>query len=94
MNWKEIIKKRSWPNRGTVAEFCLKELSRIMKNLSIAGVRAEIRSKHFPNTSLEHYIYTSLLDSLVDTNVSEDSAASIFRIESGDSDLLSNLTRI
>jgi hypothetical protein len=43
---------------------CLKELRITTKNLRIVGIPAEIRPKHFSDTSLHHYRYANPLSKL------------------------------
>jgi hypothetical protein len=52
-------KKRLQPNRDIIVE----GLSKPMENLTTAGVPAEIRTGHLPNTSLEQYCYINLFNS-------------------------------
>jgi hypothetical protein len=50
--WKE---KASWPNRGTMTEISRRDLRKPQKiSVRIAGVPAEARAEHLPNTVLLH----------------------------------------
>jgi hypothetical protein len=55
-------KKRPWTNLCTVSVFAWRDRGKSPEfSVRVAGVSAEIRNEHFPNTSLERYIYTTLL---------------------------------
>jgi hypothetical protein len=59
MNLEGFSGKRPWPDRGIIYLEKLKMLTK--SSVRIAGVPVEIRTKHHPNISLEHYRCENLL---------------------------------
>jgi hypothetical protein len=57
MNCKKFVRKLSSFNRGTVPDFAWKGGVKQRKfSVSKAGVPAEIRTEHLPNTNLERHL--------------------------------------
>jgi hypothetical protein len=57
MNWKEFVRKQSWPNMRYHPRIYL-DGRKTTKNLRILGDPAEILTGHFPNTSQVHYCFS------------------------------------
>jgi hypothetical protein len=58
---QRFARKWSWPNGGTVPAFVWKDWGKQQKtSVTTAGITAEIWPHQLPNTSLEHYLQTSL----------------------------------
>jgi hypothetical protein len=52
-----VGRKWSWPNRETIPSFVCGDQTEARNILvRVVGVPAEIRTGHFPNTSLERYL--------------------------------------
>jgi hypothetical protein len=62
MTWKGYGRKRPWSNRGTIPESTWRDwgIPRRVRTRK-AGVPAEIRTEHLPDTSVEGYRCDSLL---------------------------------
>jgi hypothetical protein len=62
MNFKGFAWKRFWRPRGTILKLAWRDWERRPKtSVRIAGVPAELRVKHRPNTSVGDYHFTTLL---------------------------------
>jgi hypothetical protein len=57
LNCKGLERKRSWPNQSIIPEFSWRDLVKRRKtSIRLAGVRAEIRTRYFPNTTVEPFL--------------------------------------
>jgi hypothetical protein len=56
-DWKGCGRKRSWSNRDTIPAFGWRALRKPRTAFKVAGILAEIRTEHIPNTDLERYHY-------------------------------------
>jgi hypothetical protein len=66
INECSMRRKQPWPNLGTIPTYTWRNWGKSLQfSVNIAGVAAEIRTQHLPNTCLESYRYANPLCILV-----------------------------